>query len=74
MAMQIGPPQASYIAIVVGAVIPQQQNGILKDIVIRILNPEIVVLLRKVRARKVLVPFRVIIREDHVGRFRLITV
>ena len=70
--MQIGPPQASYIAIVVGTVIPQQQNGILKDVVIRILNPEIVVLLRKVRARKFLVPFRVVIREDHVGRLRLI--
>lgn len=71
MAVQVGPSQASHIAISFRTVIAEQQNGILEDLVILILNSQIVVLARKVFVGELFKAFCMIVGEDNVVRLSL---
>lgn len=71
MAVQIRPAQTRRIALIIRAVIPQQQHRILKDVHSLVLDPEVIVRADEVVATKRLEPLRRVVREyDKLG-FRL---
>lgn len=43
MPMEIRPPQTGNITVLIGAVIPQQQNCIFEDLIPHVLDPKVVV-------------------------------
>ena len=69
--VQVRPSQASHITASVRAIIPQQQNRILKDVVILILDPEVFILLREIGVREILKALSMVVCEDHIVGFRL---
>jgi GR25 family glycosyltransferase involved in LPS biosynthesis len=56
MAVQIWPPQASHIAVLIRAVVSQQKHCILEDLVVLIFNTEVFVRPSEVLLLEVLVP------------------
>jgi hypothetical protein len=66
MAMQIRPAQTSNIAVVIGTIIPQQQDSILSDIIALISDPNILVRACNIFIREILIPFRRIVGEDNI--------
>lgn len=71
MAMQIWPAQTSHIAVFVGTIVPQQQNGILKDLIVLIFDSQIAVGPGKVFLFKFLETSDGIVGENHKVGFGL---
>ena len=64
MAVQIGPAEAGKVALVVGAVVPEQEDGVADDVLARVLDADVVVGARDVGGRVVLVLFEAVVGED----------
>lgn len=71
VAMQVWPSQASHVAICVRAIVSEQEDCVLKDLVIFIFDPKVIIFLRKVRVFEILERLHMVIRENHVARFSL---
>jgi hypothetical protein len=72
MAVQIRPPQAGHIAVLVRAVVSQQEHCVLENLIIFIFNAEVFVRPSKVLLLKVLVSPLWIICKDNIVGLRLI--
>jgi hypothetical protein len=65
MSMEVQPAQAGNITVFIGTVVPQEKHGVLEDLILLILDPEVVVCPGKVLLLKLFVSFRSIIGENH---------
>lgn len=65
VAMQVGPAEAGKVALVVGAVVPEQEDGVADDVLARILDADVVVGARDVAGRVVLVLFDAVVGENN---------
>jgi len=73
MAVQIWPPQTSNIAVLVRAIVSQQEHCILEDLVVFIFDAEVFVRPSEVLLLEVLVSPYWIIRKDNKVGFRLVS-
>lgn len=71
MPMEIWPSQTSNIAILIRAIISQQQNSIFKYLIPLVLNPKVVVRSHEIRFCEIFKLPRRIISEDYEIRFGL---
>lgn len=72
VSMQVWPSQASHIACFLRAVVSEQQKCILENLILLVLNAQIVICSRKVRACEIFKVLCRVVREDHMAGFRLI--
>jgi len=73
MTMQVRPTQTGYITVFVWAIIPEQQNSVLKDLILLILDAQVVIGSSKVLLLETLETSYGIVGEDHKGRLSLDT-
>lgn len=71
MTMQIRPTQAGYIAVLIGAIIPKQQNSVLEDLILLILDAQVFICPSKVLFLEILKASHGIVGKYHEGRLGL---
>lgn len=73
MTMQVRPTQTGYIAVFIWAIIPEQQNSVLEDLILFILDAQVVIGSSKVLLLETLETSYGIVGKDHKGRLSLDT-